>query len=216
MQPKGILAAIVALAVGLVAGIAVGRAGGGSGAPEEGSVDAGFARDMQTHHDQAVQMSLIIRDGTDDADVRQLAYDIARTQSHQSGQMAGWLQVWGLPATSSEPTMAWMEGHEHGGSDAMSSGSMSSGGSSGMPGMASAEELKELEQATGEEAEVLYLQLMIRHHEGGVPMAQTAVDAAETEPVRTLAQSIIDSQTVEVETMTEMLEARDGEPLPSP
>ena len=213
MQPKGILAAIVALAVGLVAGIAVGRAGGGSGAPEEGSVDAGFARDMQTHHDQAVQMSLIVRDGTDDADVRQLAYDIARTQSHQSGQMAGWLQVWGLPATSSEPTMAWMEGHEHGGSDAMSS---ESDGSSGMPGMASAEELDKLEQASGEEAEVLYLQLMIRHHVGGVPMAQVAVDAAETEPVRTLAQSIIDSQTVEVETMTEMLEARDGEPLPSP
>lgn len=210
MDPKAIVGALVALAVGLVAGIAVGRAGGES-TPGDTSVDAGFARDMQTHHDQAVQMSLIVRDRTDDDEVRQLAYDILRTQSHQSGQMAGWLQSWGLSPTGSQPVMSWMQGHgEHG------SGDGEEMSASTMPGMASQEELDELEAASGKEAEVLYLQLMTRHHQGGVPMAEAAVAGAESEPVRNLAQKIIDTQTIEVETMTTMLEDRGAEPLPSP
>ena len=77
----------------------------------------------------------------------------------------------------------------------------------------SAEELKELEQATGEEAEVLYLQLMIRHHKAGVPMAEAARDSSGNRAVETLASSIIKSQTTEVETMTTMLEERGAEPL---
>lgn len=210
MDPKAIVGALVALAVGLVAGIAVGRAGGES-TPDDTSVDAGFARDMQTHHDQAVQMSLIVRDRTDDDEVRQLAYDILRTQSHQSGQMAGWLQSWGLSPTGSQPVMSWMQGHgEHG------SGDGEEMSASTMPGMASQEELDELEAASGKEAEVLYLQLMTRHHQGGVPMAEAAVAGAESEPVRNLAKKIIDTQTIEVETMTTMLEDRGAEPLPSP
>ena len=98
MTPRVVVAALVALVVGLVGGLAISRAGGDD-LPADDSVAAGFARDMQTHHDQAVEMSWIIYDRTDDSLVRSLAYDIARTQESQSGQMAGWLQVWGLSPT---------------------------------------------------------------------------------------------------------------------
>ncbi|MGV9241012.1 DUF305 domain-containing protein, partial [Streptomyces nigra] len=54
-------------------------AGDGSGDPVPGadSADAGFARDMSVHHQQAVEMAYVVRDRTDDEDVRRLAYDIA-------------------------------------------------------------------------------------------------------------------------------------------
>lgn len=164
---------------------------------------------MQTHHDQAVEMSWIIYDGTDDRLVRSLAYDIARTQSHQSGQMAGWLQVWGLAPTGPGQPMDWMKGlgHDHGteatelGEDGL------------MPGMATQEEITKLEGLRGRRAEVYYLQLMIRHHKAGVPMAEAARDSSDNKAVETLASSIIKSQTTEVETMTTMLEERGAKPM---
>ena len=83
-----------------------------------------------------------------------------------------------------------------------------------MPGMATQEEITKLEGLRGKRAEVYYLQLMIRHHKAGVPMAEAARDNSQNDAVETLAQSIINSQTTEVETMTTMLEERGAEPLP--
>ena len=209
MQPKAIVAVLVALALGLLGGLALNGVGGEE-LPADDSVAAGFARDMKTHHDQAVEMSWIVRDRTDDELVRSLAYDIARTQENQSGQMAGWLASWGLRATGPGEQMEWMQdlGHDH---EDDPNAQLTDEGR--MPGMASDEELAELRSLSGEEAEVFFLQLMIRHHKSGVPMAEVAVDHSQNDAVETLARSIITSQTSEVETMTAMLQERGAEPL---
>ena len=209
MQPKAIVAALVALALGLLGGLALNGVGG-EDLPADDSVAAGFARDMKTHHDQAVEMSWIVRDRTDDELVRSLAYDIARTQENQSGQMAGWLASWGLRATGPGEQMEWMQdlGHDH---EDDPNAQLTDEGR--MPGMASDDELAELRSLSGEEAEVFFLQLMIRHHEAGVPMAEVAVDYSQNDAVEPLARSIITSQTSEVETMTAMLQERGAEPL---
>ncbi|MEU0097515.1 DUF305 domain-containing protein [Streptomyces sp. NPDC006267] len=83
---------------------------GGTGVPAASSADAGFARDMAVHHQQAVEMSFIVRDRTKDEDVRRLAYDIANTQANQRGMLLGWLDLWELPkvAPGGERPMAWM------------------------------------------------------------------------------------------------------------
>ena len=208
MTPRVVLAAVVALAIGLVAGLALSRVGGDD-LPGDDSVAAGFARDMQTHHDQAVEMSWIIYDRTDDELVRSLAYDIARTQESQSGQMAGWLQVWGLSPTGPGKQMDWMRGlgHEHG-------ATMTLGDDGLMPGMATQAEMTKLKGMRGKAADIYYLQMMIRHHKAGVPMAEAARDNSQNDAVETLAQSIINSQTTEVETMTQMLKERGAKPLP--
>ena len=215
MSPKVIVAALVALVVGLVGGLTLSRVGDDEEMPATDSVAAGFARDMQTHHDQAVEMSWIIRDRTDDRLVRSLAYDIARTQSHQSGQMAGWLQTWGLSPTGPGEQMDWMRGlgHDHGGSGDSGSGDSGSMLTDDglMPGMATQDEIEGMQ---GKEAEIYFLQLMIRHHNAGVPMAEAARDYSKDDAVETLAQSIINSQTTEVETMTAMLKERGAKPLP--
>ena len=93
---------------------------------------------------------------------------------------------------------------------------MSGSGAGLMPGMATADDLDELRAAEGAEFDKLFLQLMIRHHQGGAQMASFAAEHADVRPVRTLARSIANSQAVETRTLTDMLTARGGTPLPVP
>ena len=181
-------------------------------APSNTSAEAGFARDMQTHHNQAVEMSLMVRDLTDDPDVRLLAYDIATSQSQQAGQMNGWLTVWNLPQTSPEPSMTWMSrpalsGVSHEGMSEMGTGDSSHQPGSPMPGMATAEQLASLQAASGVEAERIFLTLMIAHHLGGVEMADAVLVRSEERVVRSLAASIVKAQTSEVTYMRGLLDA---------
>jgi uncharacterized protein (DUF305 family) len=162
--------------------------------PGDNSLEAGFARDMMVHHDQAVTMSLLIRDRTTDPRIKTLATDILLTQENQIGQMLGWLNVWGLSATSAEPPMAWM-GHPMTGR---------------MPGMASPEELAHLEQLSGTAADAEFLRLMIRHHQGGIPMAEEAQERSTNSQVRSLTTAIVASQGAEITVMQDLLAQKDA------
>lgn len=57
--------------------------------PGEDSPEVGFARDMMLHHAQAVDMATLVRDRTDDPDMRQIALDMLLTQQGQIGRMQG-------------------------------------------------------------------------------------------------------------------------------
>ncbi len=121
-QPRWLpilLAAVTAVALVVVGGaLAVATGVGRTAVPADDSLDAGFARDMTAHHDQATQMAQVVRDGGTDPAVRLLAYDIETQQLGQMGQMRGWLQVWGLAEQTNRPRMSWMPaslGHVHGG-----------------------------------------------------------------------------------------------------
>ncbi|MEU0404145.1 DUF305 domain-containing protein [Streptomyces sp. NPDC006197] len=203
-RTQGAAVAAVALAL-LFAGGAVTVASAdrdeAPGTPVSSSADAGFARDMAVHHQQAVEMSFIVRDRTKDEEVRRLAYDIANTQANQRGMMLGWLDLWGLPKNESgvEP-MAWM-----------GMGGMSGAGDLDgalMPGMATNAQLDELRRASGRDAEVLYLELMTAHHKGGVHMAEGCVQKCGVEIERNLAQGMVDAQTSEIALMADMLKKR--------
>lgn len=192
---------------------AVGDSDGGDGTsdtPTASSADAGFARDMSVHHQQAVEMSFIVRDRTQDEEIRRLAYDVANTQANQRGMMLGWLDLWGLPKLSagSEP-MAWMsdssggsgEHAGHGGADQAEDGVL-------MPGMASRADLARLGKAGGKQAEIEYLQLMITHHNGGITMAEGCVKLCTVDTERKLAQGMLDAQRSEVDLMVDLLRKR--------
>ncbi|PVD04180.1 DUF305 domain-containing protein [Streptomyces sp. CS014] len=200
-------AAVLVVALGLVALMVVrpsaaSPSGGSSlSAPAEDSVDAGFARDMAIHHQQAVEMSFIVRDRTDDEDVRRLAYDIINTQANQRGMMLGWLEMWGLPKSAAGPPMKWM-GHTFTPTD---DGSL-------MPGMATDAELAALTAAKGEKAEVLFLRLMTVHHRAGADMAQAAAGAARTDAIRNLAEGMVRGQQSEIGLMADMLKDRGAKP----
>jgi uncharacterized protein (DUF305 family) len=172
--------------------------GSGTKAPAADSADAGFARDMAVHHQQAVEMSYIVRDRTKDVDVRRLAYDIAQTQANQRGMLLGWLDLWELPKVSSDAPMTWM-----------GMGDMASAeDGSLMPGMATNTEMKKLNTLSGKQAEVFYLQLMTDHHKGGIHMAEGCVEKCEVGVEKKLAQGMVDAQQSEIKLMADMLEER--------
>ncbi|MDT4892072.1 MAG: hypothetical protein QOE97_1107 [Pseudonocardiales bacterium] len=197
--------AVALLAVALAAGYAWGHHERGSAAsPGASSVDAGFARDMSTHHQQAVTMAAYTRDNTDDPAVRVLAYDIESSQEFQIGEMQGWLDGWGLPRQSDQAPMAWMAGHATLTTDGL------------MPGMATPAQMTKLQTLHGKALDIDFLQLMIHHHQGGVPMAQYGADHASSPYVRGLAQAIVAAQSSEIVSMEQMLRQRGASPLPAP
>jgi uncharacterized protein (DUF305 family) len=196
--------ALVALALVGVA-FALGRFtsfGAAPSAPGTDSPEAGFARDMQVHHAQAVEMAMTIHRTTADDEIRTLAYDIATTQSAQRGEFFDWLVRWGLPQRGGAP-MAWMThapdgGHVHGGAagDAPTDDDVRAA-----MGMATDAELTRLREATGTEADCLFLALMIRHHEGAVPMADALAGSGTDPRAVQVAEAIAATQSAEIDLM---------------
>lgn len=198
--------ALVTVAVVAVA-FAIGRftAFGATAAPAhptDTSADAGFARDMQVHHTQAVLMAMEIYRKTGDDELRSLSYDIATTQAGQRGEMYGWLVEWGLPQASSQPLMTWMEksgAHSHGDTATQTEQQLLD-----QMGMATDAQLDELRALQGQPADCLFLDLMIRHHEGAIPMAQAVIELGEDARVKEVAGSIVTGQSAELDAMRDI------------
>ncbi|CAM2875661.1 DUF305 domain-containing protein [Skermania piniformis] len=212
------------LVLGLIAAIAVGFAIGvlarlpladRDDAPAADSVDVGFAQDMSTHHNQAIDMAAVALTESTDQPIKNLAFDILTTQQNQVGQMQGWLALWNRPPTATDGYMTWMD---HDSSDQHMHDADSTTGADAaaplMPGMATTADMSALRQARGPALDTLFLQLMLRHHQGGLPMAEYAQQYADQTVVRDLAGSMVRTQQSEAELMTKMLIAQGAQPLP--
>jgi len=178
-----------------------------------GSVDIGFSQDMAVHHEQAVLMANLAPQRAGVA-VAALADAILVNQSQEIGLLRGWLQLWHRPAASPHP-MAWMSMRS--GKAAMPGMSMDAGlpmGSTAMPGMATPAELDKLATLHGKAFDVLFLQLMIRHHEGGIEMAQYAQAHARLPIVRDAAKAMAFAQIEDLSQLRSLLAADGAAPLP--
>jgi uncharacterized protein (DUF305 family) len=190
----------VAAGIVLVAVVAffVGRAQPNRPGPD--SADVGFARDMSLHHANAVEMALIIMERTDDEVMQAVATDILQTQQNQIGQMQALLTRWGYSIGSPEAPMRWM-GMEV---DGM------------MPGIVGPEGLNELRDLEGVEADALFLELMILHHESGIAMAEAMVEMGSDEQLIRLAQSMIRGQQEEIDLMQDLRQEKGYPPVELP
>jgi uncharacterized protein (DUF305 family) len=185
------LAAVLVL--GLLVGLAVGYLALRPTTPADDSAEAGFLRDMSTHHAQAVEMSMIAHANSTTSTVVVLASDIALTQNGQIGTMQAWLRGWKLSPTGSQQPMAWMPG---------SAGSVVNGL---MPGMATPEQMAKLRTATGKDLDIQFLTLMRQHHLGGIHMAQELLNLSKNEDVTWLAQTMVTGQQGELTVIDDML-----------
>lgn len=150
------------------------------------AVDTGFLSDMSDHHDQAVQMAIMELAHGQDPTVKGFAQDVLLFQRSELGAMAVLLEDHGASRPDYDPqrtVMAWMD---------MSTDLAS------MPGLATENEMADLEAARGEASDLLFLELMSAHHEGGVHMAQYAAQNASDPRVRELADRMARYQAVEV------------------
>jgi uncharacterized protein (DUF305 family) len=194
-----LLAVLVSAAVACRVGVRTVATRGAASAP--GPVDIGFAQSMRSHHDQAIVMTKILLDGGH-TQLAGLARAIQTTQLIEIGEMKGWLLLWRKPLLPASTGMNWMLlGTTP--PDASLTRYLSDCRNSpgGMPGLATRDELERLRQLDGDARDRLFLQLMSRHHEGGLPMAQFAARNAETAVVRTFAAEMAMQQMQEVATM---------------
>jgi len=111
---------------------------------------------------------------------------------------------------------------DHGDMSAPSSGAPAAGAADSdaeqppMPGMATSAEMQQFRAMRGPEVDIRFLQLMLRHHEGGLHMMEYAADPANVEQayVRDLASSMKRTQDKEIAIITQMLALRGAQPLP--
>jgi uncharacterized protein (DUF305 family) len=132
--------------------------------------------------------------------VSQLAGSIELNQIKEIGQLQGWLSLWNVPQVPSGPPMTWMATHH----DRV------------MPGTASQREIERLGEVDGKDLDIWFLQLMIRHHQGGLLMTTAAVRDATIPQVRGLATLMTTEQREENAVMTGLLNALGHQPLASP
>ena len=188
LERRWLALALLALLTGLAGGwLLFGRV------PAEGSAEARFARDMAYHHDQAVEMALIMRDRTSNEQLRVITLDMMLTQQAQRGMMLGWLEAWGLPLTRGAPMNGMGE----------------------MMGMATQAQINELKSLPVPAAEVAFLNLMIRHHQGGVAMAEEALKQTRRPEVVRMARAIVGAQQSEITYMQDLLKQRGADPAPA-
>ncbi|MEU4559618.1 DUF305 domain-containing protein [Actinoplanes sp. NPDC023936] len=192
-QRKFTYFAVALLVVGLLLGLGAGLVAPGLREPGDDSVEAGFLRDMSTHHAQAVEMAMIAHAGSTNPEIVTLAADIATTQQGQIGYMQSWLRDWHLSPTGTAEPMAWIPGSE---------GSIVNGL---MPGMATPDQMAALRKATGKDLDVQFLTLMRAHHVGGVHMAQEGVELSENENVDWIADSMVTAQQGEIQLIDSLL-----------
>jgi uncharacterized protein (DUF305 family) len=196
----GALAVVVALVIGYLGGLLTPRLS----TPGENSPEAGFARDMSLHHAQAVEMAMIAWQKSTNRDVREMAYNIATGQQAQIGIMQTWLLDWHLLPTGSRPRMAWMP---NGAKELLPDGRM--------PGMATETELNQLRTLTGPAFDVLFCQLMLRHHLGGIHMVSGLLSLSHNKQVIDLAAQMKNAQQNDVTNMRRLLSDLNAQPLPS-
>ncbi len=194
-----ILIAIFALVLGYLGGMLQPRLS----TPGDNSAEAGFARDMSVHHAQAVEMAMIAWQKSKNPDIQEMAYNIATGQQAQIGIMQTWLTNWHLLPTGTRPRMAWMPDH----TPLLPDGRM--------PGMASDAELAQLRTLTGTPFDVLFCQLMLRHHLGGIHMVDGVLQATHNQQVIDVASAMKNAQQNDVTNLRNLLKQMDAAPLPS-
>lgn len=155
-----------------------------SGVPgDHNAGDVTFAQQMIPHHSQALAMAKLVPSRSTDPKVVDLAGRIEQAQDPEIKQLRGWLSTWDASSPSSMPGMT----HES------------------MPGMMSADDLTKLEAATGTEFDKMWLDMMIKHHQGAVDMARTELSAGSNTDAKALARKIIDAQQAEITEMRGLL-----------
>ncbi|MFF2272703.1 DUF305 domain-containing protein [Agromyces sp. NPDC058136] len=145
--------------------------------------DVTFATMMIPHHEQAVEMSELLLDEPElSVAVRELAEGVMAAQQPEIDQLRDWLAEWGQEEVD-------MGGMDHG------------------DGMMSDDDLAALESATGADAERLYLEQMIVHHEGAVAMAEVEIAEGEYPDAIAMAERIVATQSDEIALMQALLGA---------
>ena len=152
------------------------------------AADVRFMQGMIGHHAQALEMTDLLRTRTASDDMRKLALRIELSQADEIKMMQRWLEARGeqLPDPHAH--------HAH--------------GATLMPGMLTSEEMERLAAASGPEFDRLFLEFMIKHHEGALIMVKELLSnpgAAQESDIFAFASDVDADQRMEIDRMGAML-----------
>ena len=150
--------------------------------------DLAFLTGMKPHHEQAVEMSELVLAADPPAEVAAIAEQIKGAQAPEIEQMTTMLRSLGQ-----EVGAAHSGGH--------------SSGMAGHEGMMSDQMMADLDGATGTEAARLYLEGMVRHHQGAIEASETELVDGAYPPALDLAEQIKQAQDAEIPMMQALLAA---------
>ncbi|MFI6097894.1 DUF305 domain-containing protein [Lentzea sp. NPDC051213] len=145
------------------------------------SADVAFAQGMVPHHEQALEMSELVKSRTEDSQVIDLAERISKAQQPEIDRMSGWLREWNAPVEATSHT-------SHGHADTH--------------GMV---DLGNLADLNGNDFDRQWLSLMIQHHRGAVEMARKHLEQGTDPETRKLAQDVVTAQEKEISEMESLL-----------
>jgi uncharacterized protein (DUF305 family) len=152
------------------------------------AADISFMQGMIGHHAQAIEMTNLLATRTESEDMRKLAKRIELSQADEIKMMQEWLRAHGQAVPSE---------HEHHMHPAML-----------MPGMLTPEQMEQLAAAHGAAFDKLFLQFMIRHHDGALVMVKdlfATPGAAQDSDIFSFASDVDADQRMEMERMGLML-----------
>ncbi|NUT94325.1 MAG: DUF305 domain-containing protein [Saccharothrix sp.] len=149
---------------------------------DRNDADIAFAQGMIPHHVGALDMSKLAQGRTSNPKVLDLAKRIEQAQDPEIKVMTEWLKAWGAAPTP-----------EHGGHGTTTGHGMD------------AADLEKLAQAKDTDFDRLFLELMIKHHQGAVDMSNTELRQGHNAGAKELARRIIDAQQAEIEEMKGLL-----------
>ncbi len=161
--------------------------------------DARFLQQMIPHHAQALVMTEMVPERTENATLSLLAERIAVSQQDEIAMMQRWLRDHGAAVPGADGSGAATGGHGmHG----------ERGGHAMMPGMLTPAQLRQLAAATGSDFDRLFLELMIQHHEGALVMVNELFDSpggGQSSQMYSIAAEIDADQRAEIARMRRLL-----------
>ncbi|HUF23350.1 MAG TPA: DUF305 domain-containing protein [Vicinamibacterales bacterium] len=149
--------------------------------------DVEFMQGMIGHHAQALEMVDLLQTRTESSDMKLLALRIKVSQQDEIKAMQEWLRDRGETAPGEHAH------HAH--------------GFTPMPGMLTAENMARLRATKGREFDRLFLEYMIKHHEGALVMVDQLykTDGAGQEAmINAFASDVVADQQMEIDRMIAM------------
>lgn len=168
--------------------------------PPVSAKDVEFMQGMIHHHSQAVEMTALIEERTQNKDIRKLGAKISQSQTDEMNFMRRWLSLRGEKTEMQMKEMPGMEGMNH--------------GAHLMPGMLTPKQMEKLKNSKGAEFDKLFLRGMIQHHEGALEMVKDLFAAAGTGQDAELfnfASDVDTGQKGEIKIMQELLDKKSKE-----
>ncbi|GHP01138.1 hypothetical protein KSF_111850 [Reticulibacter mediterranei] len=135
-----------------------------------------FMQDMIVHHQSAIAMAQLVPDHTKRPELLTLSKNITTAQTKEITEMTNWLSEW----YQEKPV-----------SDSMS-----------VPGMMDMMgDMEKLKNAKDAEFDKLFIDMMIKHHQQAVSMAQLIPDKTQRPELVQLGKNIVQTQSAEIKEM---------------